>query len=133
MTANQDFRKLEQEIREKLDSIKATLHEQYADLEREVLNKLNSEYILDLKLSLQGVEFKESPNGKIWFHRKLSWSQLDKPDLYALALDKMRLVYKVTEKPLSYLELSDRVELTYPNHRVLFTMEFLLDRNVKFR
>ena len=109
-----------------------TLHEQFQQLYRDIRTKLKEQhkiaYVIDIKLSTSGIDFNMSDNSYEWVPVSISWSQFDKPDLYIIALNKMLELHKVTEKPLSYLELSDRVELTYPNYTVVLDKAFLLQK-----
>lgn len=109
-----------------------TLHEHFYKLEQDIRAKIKQlhkvEYAIDILISARGIECKASHNSYDWFPVFTQWSQFDKPDLYALALNKMLELYKVTEKPLAYLEKSDRVELTYPTYTAILDKNLLLQK-----
>lgn len=101
-----------------------TLHEQFLNLENSIRAVLPSADKCEIKVSGQGVHLEVGGT----LVSKIRWSQLDKPDLYALALNKMQELYKVTEKPLAFLERSDRVELTYPTYTAILDKNLLLQK-----
>jgi len=106
-----------------------TLREQFKKLKNDLQSSLPDLDIHTVTFSDAGITYKD------WFGqpKQISWGRVDTLDFRTLAIERARVMYKVTENPKAIAISDKEVELEFSNFRVILTKEFLLDKAVVYR